>query len=611
MTTGTELRASTDGEMDALADLQRALVAARDNPQLDAAWGDAVRRTGPTRAGWLGELIARRAPPGRRPGRASRPTVARLLPDRWMAFAELDDGSIRTTRSAPVREPLETGPSPDGMAWMTDFGEALRAGMALVVESLPDALGEVRRLVVVGARGTLGPADGAAELAALLDAQHYTRGFALLAGGTPTNSLPGARAAYTSRPALADILPVERRRFMVGMRPHPLCLPGDQSDGTALARALGIGGETLGYVARADATDGLAGVGLRSLLADAVRRRLTALLDGILDAGDMASLLDFAVTRLSAAGPLPAVRVGSQPYGVLPVLLRDGAHPPPAGSFAARALPVMDALRVSWTTASTAVPWVGEPGANPGETLVRILQRDAVAARIAFRPALGPQLADEVVASLGPRARVNRPRAAAAAAIEALGAGDPSASGLLRALHTAFAPELQAPVVEPSDAAASSSQRAAQYLELIAATWPDRLLRHDYGAVERPRTMLFALARLAMLERADEHARSVLIGAGADPAHWDDERVNTGADPYATPLGRLEAIDPADGLETIAFELSELGRDVAVLGDVRRTLRSLGTQSPDLLEELVRSSLGLFSHRLDLVVHGACRRSPG
>ena len=166
-------------------------------------------------------------------------------------------------------------------------------------------------------------------------------------------------------------------------------------------------------------------------------------------------------------------------------------------------------------------------------------------------------------------------------------------------LHAAFAPELRAPVVEPSDAAASSSQRAAQYLELIAATWPDRLLRHDYGAVERPRTMLFALARLAMLERADEHARSVLIGAGADPAHWDDERVDAAADPYATPLGRLEAIDPADGHETIAFELSELGRDVAVLGDVRGTLRSLQTQSPDLLEELVRSSLGLFSHRLD------------
>ncbi len=101
-----------------------------------------------------------------------------------------------------------------------------------------------------------------------------------------------------------------------------------------------------------------------------------------------------------------------------------------------------------------------------------------------------------------------------------------------------------------------------------------------------------------MLSRADDYARSVLVGHGADPAHWDDERIVPG-DPYVTPLGRLEAIDPTDGVESIAFELSEMGRDVAVLGDVRRILRRLGTRPPELLEELVRASLGLFSHRLD------------
>ena len=516
-----------------------------------------------------------------------------------MAFAELDDGSVRTARSDPVREPLETGPSPDSMAWMTDFGEALKAGMALVVPDLPDTLVELRRLIVVGARGTLGPADSAAELERLLDAQHYTRGLALAGPGTPTNSLPGARAGYTSRPAPSDVVAIERRRFLIGMRPSPLCQPGDESDGTALARALGVGTGTLAYVARADSTDGRDGAELRSLLADATRGRLTALLDGILDPGTVAMLLGFAIEFVSPSGPLPVLRIGSQPYGLLPILLRDELRPPAPGTLADQAMPVLERLRASWSAAAAGVPWVGEPGSNPGETLIQILQRDGVARRIAFRPMLGPQLGDEVVAGLTGRTPVGRQRAAAAAAIGALGAQDPMGSGLLHALHVAFAPELQAPVIEPADAVANSPQQASQYLELVAAAQPDRLLRHDYGGAERPRSLLFALARLAMLSRADEYARAVLLGEGQDPTHWDDERVVPGRDPYATPLGRLEATDPTDGFESIAFELSELGRDVGVLDDVRQTLRRLKVRPPELLEELVRSSLGLFSHRLD------------
>jgi hypothetical protein len=588
----------TDNELQALIDLQKALMAARDVPQLDTAWTQAIRRVGPTRAGWLGEIIAHRASLAHRPGPASRPTTARLLPDRWIAIAELDDGSIVSARSALVQEPLETGPLPDGMAWMTDFETAVTAGMALVVPDLPDTLAEVRRLVVLGARATLGPAESAAELGSLLEAQHYTRGLALMGPGTPTNSLPGARAGYTSRPAPADVVPIERRRFMIGMRPQPLCQPGDESDGTALARALGIGVDTFAYVSHADFTEGQDGAELRSLLADATRARLTALLDDILDPGEVSMLLDFAVQFGSAGGPWPVLRVGSQPYGVLPILLRDDERPPDPGTFAAEALPMLDRLRATWSAAAAGIPWVGEPGDNAGETLIRILQRDGVARRIAFRAMLGPQLGDEVAAGFGGRSHIGRQRATAAAAIEGLGAADPTGSGLLHALHVSFAPELQAPVVEPADAAAGSPQLASQYLELVAATQPDRLLRHDYGGAERPRSLLFALVRLALLSRADDHARSVLMGDGEDPSHWDDERIVPG-NPYVTPLGRLEATDPIDGVESIAFELSELGRDVAVLSDVRQILRRLATRPPELLEELVRSSLGLFSHRLD------------
>ena len=113
----------TGAELVVLKELDQRLKAARDLKDLDAAWGDVIRRVGPTRAGWLGEVLARGAPPGRRPAAYSRPSVARLLPERWVAVAELGDGSVEAaTADFPVREPLETVPTAAGGEWMTDFG---------------------------------------------------------------------------------------------------------------------------------------------------------------------------------------------------------------------------------------------------------------------------------------------------------------------------------------------------------------------------------------------------------------------------------------------------------------------------------------------------------
>lgn len=593
-------------ELSLLKELEQRLDAARDFEHLDEVWSDVIRRVGPTRAGWLGELIARGNAPGRRPRSFSRPSVARLLPDRWVATAELDDGTTHTAQSRPVQEPLETGPSPAEVDWMVDLDVALRVGMALVIPNLPAGLQQIRRLVVLGARGTLDPSETAAELEALLDAHHYTRGLSFLAPGTPTNSLPGSRAGFTSRPAVVDVISIERRRFEVGMRPRPLAEQGVDGGGDGLARALGIQVGTFAYVQGADATDQQDEWALRMLLATATRRQLARLLPGILDDSQLNEVLDFGVSSLSATGHFPTLRVGAQPYGVLPVLLRNDNGVPP-DPFVARLLPVLDSMRALWAQATSSFRWVGDPGPDPGATLIRILQQDGVAGSIAFRPLLGPQLATEVLAALGGGLPLQDQRDAAAAAINALGAHDALSSPLLEALHLGFAPPLTAPIVEPAGSPPTSPQRVANYLELVASLRPDFLMRHQYPGAERPNALLFSIARLAMLERADAAARAVHVAAGEDPALWDEEDVSASRDALATPLGRMEAdyqsVLPIGGfhLAPVGFHLSEAPSavDPNALSDLRRILRSLKRRPPELLDELLRASLGLFSHRLD------------
>jgi len=586
----------TADEARALAVLDKALRVATDHRDLDAAWTQAMRRVGTQRAGWLGELIQGGGAPGRRPGKLSRPSVARLLPDSWIAVAELADGTTMTEQSPfPVREPLETGPGPDGVDWMVDFDAALKAGMALVFEDLPDV--EVERLVVVGVRGTLDPDESAAELEGLLAAQHYTRGLGFLGAGAATNSLPGVRAGYSTRPEPEDLLPTERRRFLIGMHPSPLSQAGDETDAATLATALGIDAATFAYVERADAVDRQIGTDIRSLLATATRRRLVRQLEGIIDEAQLTLVLDFAVEAVSAAGHFPTLRIGRQPYGVLPVLLRDDA-PIPEGTVAAELLPVLDRFRGLWEQAAEAIPWLGEPAANPGETLVRILQRDAVARRIAFRPLLGPELGSRIASGLGKPADLEAEREAAAEAIDALGAVNSLNASLLDTLHLDFAPSLTAPLVAPRDAQVTSRQHPATYLNVVASLRPDHLVNHDYGGAERPRSLLYAIARLAMLAFADEAARAILIQAGENPALWDEEDVppvGTSGN-YATPRRRLEAPDPGDPYGApIGWYLST-GQ---VLEPMRETLSRVALHPPELLEEPLRASLGLFSHRLD------------
>jgi hypothetical protein len=306
------------------------------------AWTMLVTAAGPERAAWIARILTpvnRREDPEPefpdpviRAGPWTRAVQARMMPDCWRAEAWRGGVRIAVATGGLIRRPLAAGLDPAGsatglidagMLWMTDFTEAADAGMGLVMD-LPDR-DPVDLLTVIGVRGTESAAAGSVELASLLEAHQFGVGDSLdlVADGAPTNNADGAPSAYGAADRAGA------GRFVDPLDPPPGPVAGDGGDVDRLASAFGLPFEGIA---------GLAGAGQRrvSLETDMATLLwpatwgyyLTQLLR--LDEFDQAGAgwRRWIIGSVRAGGPLPVLRAGRQPYGVLPVTSMERWRPP-------------------------------------------------------------------------------------------------------------------------------------------------------------------------------------------------------------------------------------------------------------------------------------------
>ncbi len=337
------------GELEEAVDFWVRYHAAKTAEQRTATWRQYARRLGSTRAGFVARLTRPTVDakgqlnfPGIVP-ETDGPAFATLLPDRWMATGWVGNKVAFQQFSDPVTGPLAVSPDPTAptttlggsglridpaTAWLYDYQEALERGMAITVQ-LTDtaaiAADGVTTLVVIGVDEAQQPTKAAAELHALFEQHSQSSGLAFVPQGTPTNNTETVASGY--RRVEAELADLEAREL-------DAYVPDADDNATRLAGALGLSdAELFGRLAHGSDRQHQAARDMRIALFETVfgtfARELLAthdidssvLGDG-LDDDAIDALRSWFVTRLTGGAPVPTVRVGDQPYGILPVMSR-------------------------------------------------------------------------------------------------------------------------------------------------------------------------------------------------------------------------------------------------------------------------------------------------
>lgn len=381
-----------------------------------AAWEALARRFGGNRSAWVARQTrpvnweAAHADPEisldftEQPTKPDPWTVAphsRVLPDRFVLLAWRGEEVRLNVVGNPVDDVVVLGPAPvdgtvgeasldhepadrtlrfgEAFRWVRDFDEAVARGMAFRVDvSAEDVAQGFDRLLVLGLKLSADAPAAQSMVEVLIDNHHYSNdGFELLAQGTATNNTSGNDSGYT-RGGETGVAGASPARFT------PTDDRSSATDGQRFADFLGIDYAPMLHADGGDHADNAEAVAMnRALYAGTLGYYLDHMLNDVVDEKVLGAVRRHFTDRVTGRGPIAAIRVGDQPYGVLPTSclarwqpnkrkIDDSGTAVPSYSFEATLLRVLAAFDKAWTTLLPEVAQLGSEE-EPSESLLKVL----------------------------------------------------------------------------------------------------------------------------------------------------------------------------------------------------------------------------------------------
>lgn len=388
-----------------------------DAASVDTAWRKFIEAVGSNRSAWVitaltpANLKRRLTDPAPAfpdtPARKKHPAAARLLPDAFKVVA-IQGGDTASAVGKPIAPSVAVGLfANDGSdladvaglkmhpetKWMVDYAEAERIGMAVTV-ALKKAGTRVDQLFVFGVQRSLDPRTAVpSALRDLLESHRCTRGLAFVTQGTPTNNTETDRSGW-------------QRRIEPRQPERDLAAPDARANSAVLAAAFGLSSDALDNLDNSDAQEQARAASANVAMWNPSWGTFFEKIEHIVDGN---STLPFATREqvrglhrdvVRGRGPLPALRVGNQPYGVLPVSSVDARWQPAANDdFEARLLSLLRRLRAKWRQCVDNVPRVGKGPID--QAMSEMLGSTAVSAALRVRPVMSYDMMDIAINIIG------------------------------------------------------------------------------------------------------------------------------------------------------------------------------------------------------------------
>lgn len=267
----------------------------------------------------------------------SVPPAVNVMPER-LVVQGFYKGTLELKKeiSEPIASQLIVGPDPsleegvamrlkgdelvvnDAMKWMIDFDEAVKKGMGFKIDLEPEqAVRGFDRLFVLGVRMSANENEGQKLLEDLLDHHHYSRkGLSILSQGTPTNNTDKAAAGYHWQ---EDSDVSFNHYFMPTSSNSASPAWTQRTDGQWLAECLGIDVAKIKGIENFTATEHTDAKAMNIALWPATLGYfMESMMSPVFSEEVIQQTRTFFTHYVTGRGTIPAIRLGNQPYGILP-----------------------------------------------------------------------------------------------------------------------------------------------------------------------------------------------------------------------------------------------------------------------------------------------------
>ncbi|MFN0086633.1 MAG: hypothetical protein ACKVX9_14685 [Blastocatellia bacterium] len=550
--------------------------------------------------------------PPRKGSAWTRPAVARVLPDRWVGLGYVDGNRTVTAWGNAIPDPLVISFAPDGpppppgeipvddaMRWMVDFNEAERVGMGLRMHFAAGQSPALTQLLVLGVKASADKRESASMLGRLLDSHHYDNGLAFVPQGTATNNSMAQPAGFSSREH-------DHAISYDAERGPALFAPGDNSDGARLTEVLRLDPAILSHIRNANGREYIDAGHMNVALWSATwGSYLNEMLNGVFGEARIDDTRGHFISYVRARGPFAAIRIGNQPYGILPAISLSQLQPRDS-IFEIRLADILRKLRETWRSALPRVPRIGRTG-DVDRDLIEVMAMEPLSGDYAARKVKGHEYTRTVFSFLGVNVDINWWQAQEAlAALPLRQLGVVETPPIVRTLAEPGVKSLNRPLVQ-TEPLSETELLSPDYIALIRGA-SLRQLRDEQFPTPPPPALLYVLLRhAAMLEyknagfRIEAHDQDIPLATLMREAELVNVRatapIKTVWEHLAQPVPRVTGgLSLERYLDTLlSYDL----RDTVQLGQFRASLDHLRGRPTAVLDRLLRETLDLSVHRLD------------